>query len=164
MIPFGLHSFYNLHQASGENAYIFIWGANTKGERYVFAYYPFLFFSFTLPFQAVYILPMIWPWQSNIIFLPVHLSAVHITSSTWYRNFFCSTYPSASLSSIAVALVSAQSYAFIYLAKIITIFIIPAVKYRRFYLLKFPSAALLSIVVALATTHSSALQMKIYSA
>ena len=42
--------------------------------------------------------------------------------------------------------------------------ITPAVKYRRFYLLKFPSAALLSIVVALATTHSSALQMKIYSA
>lgn len=50
--------------------------------------------------------------------------------------------------------------------------ITPAVKYRRFYLLKFPSAALCpikrgrpsSIVVALATTHSSALQMKIYSA
>ena len=41
--------------------------------------------------------------------------------------------------------------------------ITPAVKYRRFYLLKFPSAALLSIVVVLATTHSSALQMKIYS-
>ena len=43
-------------------------------------------------------------------------------------------------------------------------YITPAVKYRRFYLLKFPSAALSSIVVALATTHSSALQMKIYSA
>ena len=42
-------------------------------------------------------------------------------------------------------------------------YITPAVKYRRFYLLKFPSATLLSIVVALATTHSSALQMKIYS-
>ncbi len=41
--------------------------------------------------------------------------------------------------------------------------ITPAVKYRRFYLLKFPSAVLSSIVVTLATTHSSALQMKIYS-
>ena len=41
--------------------------------------------------------------------------------------------------------------------------ITPVVKYRRFYLLKFSSAALSSIVVALATTHSSALQMKIYS-
>ena len=41
--------------------------------------------------------------------------------------------------------------------------ITPAVKCRRFYLLKFPSAALSSIVAALATTHSSALQMKIYS-
>ena len=41
--------------------------------------------------------------------------------------------------------------------------ITPAVKYRRFYLLKFPSATLSSIVAALATTHSSALQMKIYS-
>ncbi len=42
--------------------------------------------------------------------------------------------------------------------------ITPAVKYRHFYLPKFLSAPSLSIVVALATTHSSALQLKIYSA
>ncbi len=44
------------------------------------------------------------------------------------------------------------------------IHITPTAKYQCFYLPKFPSAVLSSIVVALATTHSSALQMKIYSA